>query len=159
MAKEWQTFKTGITPKVLLYSSFPLVCSLLLIIFSGEAFRKFHPNDPLRPLFVGAPLVFGLFLLLALGFFFNYYLGRTIRVKGRLLEYKDSKVEFQVDIVKMAYSPPGEGRFKKIMVSDGKKFVQMPEIFLGREQFVVLAEHIRKNRERRRRPGTRTFSL
>ncbi|HIB68714.1 MAG TPA: hypothetical protein EYO33_27390 [Phycisphaerales bacterium] len=161
MNTEWTTFKTGVTTRLLLYSVVPVLSATALIVFALDAFRKFHQSDPTRWLFAGIPLLVGLSILICLLAFLRHYSGRTVRVKGRLLEYKhkDESQEFAVDIAKMAYSGPGETRFKTILISDGSKFVELPELFLGKEQFHILAEHIRKTRHRQRQSRTSSYSL
>ena len=106
-------------------------------------------------------MLVGLSILVCLFGFLHHYSGRTVRVKGRLLEYKhrDEREEFSVDIAKMAYSGPGGSRFRAILISDGVKFVELPELFLGKEQFHILAEHIRKTRHRQRQSRTSSYSL
>lgn len=158
MAEEWKTFKTGVTVKALALCSVPLLCSILLLGFAADAFRKFHYSDPVRPLFAGVPAVLSLAIVVSIAAVFRHYLNRTVRVKGKLLEYKDPKIEFKTNIATMAYSPPGESRFKTLMLSDGQHFVQMPELFMSAEDFAVLAEHIRKRRLKRR-TSSKTYSL
>lgn len=161
MNDEWTTFKTGVTTRLLMYSVVPVLSAMALIAFALDAFRKFHHSDPTRWLFVGIPMLAGLSIIVCLTAFLRHYSGRTVRVKGRLLEYKhkDEREEFAVDIAKMAYSAPGENRFKTILISNGTNFVELPELFLGKEQFQILAEHIRKIRHRQRQSRTSSYSL
>jgi hypothetical protein len=162
VSAEWTIFKTGVTVRVLMYSLVAVIPAFVLIAFAVDASRKFQASDPARGFFVGVPFLVGIILLVSLGVLYHHYLGREVRVKDEMLEYKDKnpKENFEVNIARMAYSPPREGRFRMLMISDGKKFVQLPEVFLGKEQFRALAEHIRKCRERRRHSkSSTTYSI
>lgn len=146
-----KTFRTKITAKVLAICAMPVGCGLLLFYFGLDAANKFSPNDPARIPFAGLPMLLGLLLLSAVVLTLHHFLNREVIVEDEYLVYKDSKTELHLEIAKMAYSPPNErGFLKMLMFSDGETFVQLPQIFLGDRPFVELNELISSKRRKAR---------
>ena len=156
-----KTFKTRTTFKGLLYTLIPFCAALLLINFSLEAHRNFSPVDPSRWAFVIPPFLISVFVLISLLIFHKRYLGLKLVLKGRSLVYSDRQGELELDIIDMAYSaPPEKGIFRTVMLSNGKRFIQIPEIFMEKESFHELVHTINKLRLASRTSGKqKTFSL
>lgn len=147
------------TGKVLALAALPTACALLLLYFGLDAARKFSPEDPARIPFAGIPLLVALVLIAVVGLTLNNFLNREVTIEDDYLIYKDSKNELHLEMAKMAYSPPREGGFFRIlMFSDGETFVQIPAIFLGDGAFAELNETISKAR-RKSRAAASTYSL
>ena len=136
-------FRTKVTGKVLAFSALPTGCALLLFYFGLDAARKFSPNDPARIPFAGIPLLMSAIMLVVVGMTLHHFLNREIIIDDDYLIYKDAKTELHLEISRMAYSPPGESGFLKIlMFSDGESFVQLPAVFMGDRPFIAAFDMI-----------------
>lgn len=148
MGKE-VVYKTQLTGKALLLSATPVAMACLLFFYAYDANNKFGPNDPSRYFFILAPLLVGIAVLVTLVYLSRHYLGRTLKITDNELLYQDSQVYLQLDLCSMAFSPPSKSApLKTIMFSDGKTFVQIPELFIGTKPFNELNQTIKEARRR-----------
>ena len=148
------------TAKVFALSVLPIGSAILLLFFALDAAKKFAPTDPARIPFAGIPLLIAIVLVAVVALVLTQFLNREITIEEQYLIYRDSKAELHLEIAKMAYSPPADGGFLKVlMFSDGETFVQIPEMFLGDAPFAQLCEEIGKRRRRARAEGRDTYSL
>lgn len=155
-----KVFKTRVTPKAAMYGAIPLTSALVLAHFAVDAANKFHPNDPVRVFFVGIPAVLSIVIILSLAIAAKHFLNRTIGVRGNELRYTDGKNRLNLGIAEMAFSPPShKAMLKTIMFSDGVSFIQIPEIFLGAEQFNELLQLILKRRQVEDLSAQKTWTL
>lgn len=155
-----KTYKTRLTSKALFLGSIPLICAALLGHFALDAAHKFSPADASRYIFIGLPAVIAAGIVLTLLAVCYHFLNREITLNGSELQYRDSKGVMHLAMTEMAYSPPAEGAvLRTLMFSDGATFVQIPEIFLGTEQFEDLIKHIKRHRRERDFSEQKTYSL
>jgi hypothetical protein len=160
MSSKGKIYKTKITPKAAMYGAIPLTSALVLAHFALDAARKFHPSDPTRLLFVGIPALLSAVIVVSLLITTNHFLNRTVGIRDKELLYKDGKKMLSLGVAEMAFSPPSDkALLKTIMFSDGVNFIQMPEIFMGREEFNELLEAIEKQRRVEDLSGQKTWSL
>lgn len=152
-------FNTRLTPAVAFFSILPAICSVLLFFFAYDSLNKLSPNDSARIPFAGIPTLLAIVIIGVVIATLKQYLNREVIISGQRLVYKDSQNELHLSISKMAYSPPCGGLFKTIMFSDGITFVQLPEIFLGKKQFVALENAINEKRYKNQTFGQETYSL
>ena len=143
-------YKTKVTGKVIVLSAFPIASAVALFYFGMDAATKFSSNDPARIPFAGIPLLIAITLVSVVGLTLNHFLRREITVEDEYLVYRDPRTEIHLEIVKMAYSPPGEGFLRMLMFSDGETFVQLPAIFMDGKAFADLCDNIAKKRQKGR---------
>lgn len=154
-----QVYQTRLTAQALALSAAPTACALALFYFGLDAARKFSPADPARIPFAGIPLLVALILVSVVALTLHHFLNREVTIEDEYLVYKDARTELHLEMARMAYSPPGEGKFfRTLMFSDGETFVQLPSLFLGDAPFNELHETISKSR-RKARTDRSTYSL
>ncbi len=155
-----QEFRTSVTGRAFILASPAIISSFLLLYFSWEASQKFSPADPTRYIFAGLPALVALCILLAVGLIFYRYSSQSVTLEGNRLNYRGGGLILTMDVVRMAYSPPVDSGFLKIiMFSDGVHFIQIPRPFMSELDFVQLANEIDKRRRGGRLSSNTSYSL
>lgn len=140
-AEKSKTFNTGMTIQAFLYSLAPIIVSFLLV-WRGKG------NDPLFPAqadlairyaFVYAPIAGGIIIILILLVTIISNMFFTLVITPDRIEARKGKKSLSVPWKDLTFVPPvfGKKMLRYFLISDGKVFFRVNEIFFPRFERVV----------------------
>lgn len=126
-----QKFSAKLTKRATVLSAVPSVIALLLLFQGFSAAQKFAANDPSRHVFIVVPLVLSLIIIGVTGITLVQNITKEVLLGADSVTFYDGKNKFVADYKRLAVSPPSNRvLFQVLLVSDGKNFGQVYDLFM-----------------------------